>query len=93
MDGIQGSATRKRLSTIMPHSDQLPNPSTNDVSGWTWLQSRIERTELLAAAHEFDEWICSQLDALESNYQPMITKESQQAAAGSLVKPTRRKGT
>ncbi len=76
----------------MPHSDQLPNPSPNVDVGWNWLQSRLERTELLAVSHEFDEWIEGQLHALEANYESLVTPESERVSAGSLVKSTRRKG-
>jgi hypothetical protein len=76
----------------MPHSDQLPNPSSNAEVGWSWLQSRLERTELLAVSHEFDEWIEGELTRLESNYESLVTHESERVSAGSLVKTTRRKG-
>ncbi len=74
----------------MAYSDQLPNPSSQLAAGWSWLQGRLERTELLVATHELDEWLDDQLHELEAAFQPLVTVESNKVAASGLIVSTRR---
>jgi hypothetical protein len=76
----------------MAHSNQLPNPGSKAECGWGWLQSRLERTELLQVSHEFDEWLEAQLDDLETKFGSLTTLESSKLSAGTLVRSSRRRG-
>jgi hypothetical protein len=72
-------------------SNQLPSPESKADCGWAWLQSRLDRTALLEATHELDEWLGVELQNLEHRYDHLVTSESYKIAAGSLVNSTRRK--
>lgn len=72
-------------------SNQLPNPDSKADCGWNWLKSRLDRTALLQATHELDEWIGAELLELEKSYDQLITPESRKMAASSVVSSTRRK--
>jgi hypothetical protein len=72
-------------------SNQHPSPESKADCGWSWLKSRLDRTALLEATHELDEWVGAELRDLERNYDQFVTTESRKLVAGSVVSSNRRK--